>query len=225
MELEIESQTGAAYGKRNPERLAKHNGYRDRTGRPAPARLSCAFPSCARAPVPELLEPRRMAEKALTGVVQAYAGSGPAGWTIWSRRCPLLHPFGCTLECGLAPLCPERAGSLHRGTTCFEGGAWLQGVSRSPRVSSVRYVLHLPENQLQSGYWSVKAAAPDTASGILANFPSSMESTFGEKLSAMLSSANVLKQSGRVVPKPAFGDAVMALSTRHIWRSMMTSRS
>ncbi len=30
MELEVESQTGAAYGEKNPERLAQRNGYRDR---------------------------------------------------------------------------------------------------------------------------------------------------------------------------------------------------
>ena len=37
MELEVESQTGAAYGEKTPERLAQRNGYRDRIGRPAPA--------------------------------------------------------------------------------------------------------------------------------------------------------------------------------------------
>src|SRR5581483_6942060 len=30
MELEVESQTGAAYGEKSPERLAQRNGYRDR---------------------------------------------------------------------------------------------------------------------------------------------------------------------------------------------------
>src|SRR6476646_9507987 len=30
MELEVESQTGAAYGEKKPERLAQRNGYRDR---------------------------------------------------------------------------------------------------------------------------------------------------------------------------------------------------
>ena len=31
MELEVEGQTGAAYGEKNPERLAQRNGYRNRT--------------------------------------------------------------------------------------------------------------------------------------------------------------------------------------------------
>ena len=49
MELEVEGLTGAGYGEKSPERCVQRNGYRDRTGRPAPARSSCASPSCARA--------------------------------------------------------------------------------------------------------------------------------------------------------------------------------
>lgn len=30
MELEVESQTGAPYGEKTPDRLAQRNGYRDR---------------------------------------------------------------------------------------------------------------------------------------------------------------------------------------------------
>ena len=30
MELEVEGQTGAGYGEKNPERLAQRNGYRER---------------------------------------------------------------------------------------------------------------------------------------------------------------------------------------------------
>ena len=49
MELEV-GATGAAYGEKNPVRLAQRNGYRDRTGRRGPGRSSCASRSCARAP-------------------------------------------------------------------------------------------------------------------------------------------------------------------------------
>src|SRR6185312_1941294 len=31
MEMEVEGQAGAAYGEKSSERLAQHNGYRDRT--------------------------------------------------------------------------------------------------------------------------------------------------------------------------------------------------
>ena len=71
MELEVESLTGAAHGERSPERINHRNGYRERTGRRAPGRSSCASPSCARAATSRcFLEPRRMAEKALAAVIQ-----------------------------------------------------------------------------------------------------------------------------------------------------------
>ena len=81
--MEVESQTKAAYGEKNPGRLARRNGYRDRIWetragavelRIRELRKGCYFRG--------LLEPRRMAEKALTAVVrEAY----PAG---------RLHPLG-----------------------------------------------------------------------------------------------------------------------------------
>lgn len=43
MEMEV-----AGYSEKNSERLAQRNGYRIGTGRHAPARSSCAFPSRAR---------------------------------------------------------------------------------------------------------------------------------------------------------------------------------
>ena len=49
MEMEVGGLTGAAYGEKSAERLAQRNGYRERTGRRAPARSSCASPSCGRA--------------------------------------------------------------------------------------------------------------------------------------------------------------------------------
>ncbi len=71
MELEVGAVTGAGYGEKDPLRLAQRNGYRDRIGRHGPARSSCAFPSSERARYfPGFLEPRRMAEKALTAVIQ-----------------------------------------------------------------------------------------------------------------------------------------------------------
>jgi putative transposase len=54
MELEVESKTGAGCGEKSAERLAQRNGYRDRLWE-----TRAGF-----------LEPRRLAEKALTAVVQ-----------------------------------------------------------------------------------------------------------------------------------------------------------
>jgi hypothetical protein len=60
MELEVEGLTGAAYGEKSQERQVQRNGYRDRNWETAPARSSCAFPSCARAPTSRL--PRAAAD-------------------------------------------------------------------------------------------------------------------------------------------------------------------
>src|SRR6188472_2933898 len=71
MELEVESQTGAAYGEKNPERLAQRNGYRDRVWETRAGAVELRIPKLRKGSYfPGFLEPRRMAEKALTAVVQ-----------------------------------------------------------------------------------------------------------------------------------------------------------
>jgi transposase-like protein len=70
MELEVEGLTGAGLGQRNPAaRLAQCNGYRDRETRAGTVELR--IPKLRKgAYFPGFLEPRRMAEKALTAVIQ-----------------------------------------------------------------------------------------------------------------------------------------------------------
>src|SRR6202007_1487281 len=71
MELEVESQTGAAYGEKSPERLAQRNGYRDRIWETRAGAVELRIPKLRKGShFPGFLEPRRMAEKALTAVVQ-----------------------------------------------------------------------------------------------------------------------------------------------------------
>src|SRR6201987_3429728 len=71
MELEVEGQTGAAYGEKNPERLAQRNGYRDRIWETRAGAVELRIPKLRKGCYfPGFLEPRRMAEKALTAVVQ-----------------------------------------------------------------------------------------------------------------------------------------------------------
>ena len=69
MELEVESQTGAATARRVPS--DQRNGYRDRTWESRAGTVELRIPKLRKGSYfPRFLEPRRMAEKALTAVVQ-----------------------------------------------------------------------------------------------------------------------------------------------------------
>src|SRR5437763_13721125 len=71
MELEVEGLTGAAYGEKSPERLAQRNGYRDRSWETRAGTVELRIPKLRKGSYfPGFLEPRRLAEKALTAVVQ-----------------------------------------------------------------------------------------------------------------------------------------------------------
>ncbi len=71
MELEIENLTGAGYGEKSTERLVQRNGYRDRDWETRAGTVELRIPRLRKGSYfPGFLEPRRMAEKALTAVVQ-----------------------------------------------------------------------------------------------------------------------------------------------------------
>ena len=71
MELEVGGLTGAAYGEKNPDRLAQRNGYRDRPWETRAGTVDLRIPKLRKGTYfPGFLEPRRIAEKALTAVVQ-----------------------------------------------------------------------------------------------------------------------------------------------------------
>ncbi len=71
MELEIGGLTGAAYGEKNPERLAQRNGYRERDWETRAGTVELRIPKLRKGSYfPGFLEPRRLAEKALTAVIQ-----------------------------------------------------------------------------------------------------------------------------------------------------------
>ena len=71
MELEVGSLTGAGFGEKNAERLAQRNGYRDRDWETRAGTVELRIPKLRKGSYfPGFLEPRRMAEKALTAVIQ-----------------------------------------------------------------------------------------------------------------------------------------------------------
>ena len=71
MELEVGGLTGAEYGEKDAERLVQRNGYRDRDWETRAGTVEFRIPKLRKGTYfPGFLEPRRLAEKALTAVVQ-----------------------------------------------------------------------------------------------------------------------------------------------------------
>ena len=71
MELEVEGLTGAAHGERSPARITHRNGYRERSWETRAGTVALKIPKLRKGSYfPAFLEPRRMAEKALTAVIQ-----------------------------------------------------------------------------------------------------------------------------------------------------------
>src|SRR5258708_8392216 len=71
MELEVENRNGAAHGARRADGMTHGNGYGGRGWETRAGRVELRIPKLRKGSYfPGFLEPRRMAEKALTAVIQ-----------------------------------------------------------------------------------------------------------------------------------------------------------
>jgi len=76
MELEVGGATGAGYGEKSADRLAQRNGYRERDWETRAGTVELRIPKLRKGSYfPGFLDPRRLAEKALTAVIPAQTQS------------------------------------------------------------------------------------------------------------------------------------------------------
>ena len=77
MDLEVGGLTGTAYGEKDPTRRVQRNGYRDRDWETRAGTVELRIPKLRKGSYfPGFLEPRRMAEKALTALAIVSRTSG-----------------------------------------------------------------------------------------------------------------------------------------------------
>ena len=87
MELETDTLCGAEHGERSEGRINQRNGYRDRDWETRASMVELRIPKLRKGSYfPDFLEPRPMAENALTAVVQEAYVQGVSTRSVERRR-------------------------------------------------------------------------------------------------------------------------------------------
>ena len=149
MALEIETLTGAEPGARTPERLNHRNGYRDRDWETRAGTVELRIPKLRKGSYfPAFLEPRRMAEKALTAVIQEAYIQGVSTRSVDD----LVQAMGMTgiSKSQVSRLCGEIDDKVQSFLTRPLEGDWLDAtyvkVRQAGRIVSVAVIIAIGVN-------------------------------------------------------------------------------
>jgi Transposase, Mutator family len=127
MELEVEGLTGAAHGERDPNRINHRNGYRDRVWETRAGAVELRIPKLRKGSYfPGFLEPRRMAEKALTAVIQEAYVQGVSTRSVDE----LVKAMGMTGVSKSQSLPPRRRYAIHTSRD------WIRNHQKRPVLDS-----------------------------------------------------------------------------------------
>ncbi len=148
MELEVGSATGAAYGEKSAARRAQRNGYRERDWETRAGTVELRIPKLRKgACFPGFLEPRRMAEKALTAVIQEAHVQGISTRSVDD----LVKAMGMSgiSKSQVSRLCEEIDGKVKAFLDRPIEGDWRSPLSLGPmaRQGSPPDRRHLPQGQ------------------------------------------------------------------------------
>ena len=137
MELDADGACGAAHGERSPERVNQRNGYRERDWQTRAGTVELRIPKLRRGSYfPAFLEPRRLAEKALTAVIQEAYVQGISTRSVDD----LVRAMGMEgiSKSQVSRLCAEIDGRVQDGTGRRGPERWISGSRSSGGAATSR---------------------------------------------------------------------------------------